>query len=168
MAGTSTLVYLSKVSILDALLFLNARVCMETTPTSQPLTRASIRNLLNRDARSPVSADYMRLMEIYCVVKAGGVAAQRAVAQRLEATEKEALLAAVQLLSVQPNTTNQVQALHQEIQELALSVASRLQYLATIDPAEEAIVQDCLPDIDAYFRASNRSRKDHQARGHQV
>jgi hypothetical protein len=94
-------------------------------------------------------------MEIYCVVKAGGTAAQLAAAQKLQATEQTALEAQITQLLPQANSANQVAALRQEIQEVQRSVAHRVAYLQSIDPQEERTVQDCLSMIDAHFAQVN-------------
>ena len=139
---------------------------MENAQANQPLTPELIRHLLANAAHftafeaepTPLMSTYRRLMEIYCVIKAGGIEAQREVAHRLEATERAALLAEIQTLAAQPSMESRVRALQQEIWELEQSVASRLNYLDTIDVQEAAIVQRCLPEIDAYFKALGPSR----------
>ncbi|MEL6383579.1 MAG: hypothetical protein AAFQ89_14225 [Cyanobacteria bacterium J06626_18] len=125
---------------------------MKTTPATQPLTPELIRELLQSDAQTRESAEYVRLMEIYCVVKAGGIAEQIEVARRLEALEKAALQEEIKALSEQAGSDNRVQALEQEIQELEQSIAVRIQYLSTIRADEEAIVHSCLSEVDAYFK----------------
>ncbi|NER79064.1 MAG: hypothetical protein F6K42_05690 [Leptolyngbya sp. SIO1D8] len=124
---------------------------MKTTPATQPLTPELIRSLLTHESRLQMPPEYVRLMEIYCVVKAGGITAQQTVAQRLQETEKAALLTEIQSLSTQSGMESRVQALQQEIQELEKSVSDRLAYLSSIDPHEATLIQTCLPDIDAYF-----------------
>lgn len=91
-------------------------------------------------------------MEVYCVVKAGGVVVQMEVAKRLEQMEKAALQAEIDCLADQPDQTSRVRALRQEIEELARSREHRLAFLAAITPEEEAGVRQCLGKIDAYFR----------------
>lgn len=91
-------------------------------------------------------------MEIYCVVKVGGVAEQIEVARRLEVKEKAELQLEIQTLAEQMGAASRIQALEQEVRELEQFVAKRLQYLATIAPDEEAVVRSCLADIEAYFR----------------
>jgi hypothetical protein len=124
---------------------------MELTPAVRPLTPDLIHQLLARDARAEMPADYVRLMEIYCVVKAGGRVAQIEAARRLEETEKAGLRQEIAELSQQPEAEGRVRALQHEIQELERSIANRISYLAAIAPQEEAMVRQCLPDIDAYF-----------------
>ncbi|MGF1524533.1 MAG: hypothetical protein ACFBSF_19595 [Leptolyngbyaceae cyanobacterium] len=133
---------------------------MRTTPATQPLTSELIRELLQGDTETRESAEYLRLMEIYCVVKAGGIAEQVEVAQRLEAMEKATLQAEIEALSGQAERHSRVQALEQEIQELEQSIAVRLQYLATISAEEEAIVRSCLSEVDAYFAGLRSGRVD--------
>jgi hypothetical protein len=124
---------------------------MNSSERPRSLTPELIRQLLNHQARADLSSEYVRLMEIYCVVKAGGSAAQIAVTQRLEATECAALTAEIQALSTQPDKTGRIQVLQQEIQEIERSVAHRLAYLRKIQPQEEANVRSCLPLIEHYF-----------------
>lgn len=90
-------------------------------------------------------------MEIYCVVKIGGTLTQIAAAQRLEATERAALLAEIAEVPTQASTESRVAALRQEIQEVERSVAHRIAYLQSIDPQEERNVHSCLSLIDAHF-----------------
>ena len=135
---------------------------MKTTQAEQPLTPELIRDLLQRDAQVRESAEYLRMMEIYCVVKAGGIAEQVEVARRLETIEKTALQEEIKALSEQAGSDNRVQALEQEMQELEQSIASRLQYLSTICTDEEAIVRICLPEVDAYFAKQGNSRIDRE------
>ena len=119
------------------------------------LTPEFISHLLARPHGAGRSAEYERLMEIYCVVKAGGTAAQLAAAQQLQATEQTALETEIAQLLPQANCANQVAALRQEIQEVQRSVAHRVAYLQSIDPEEERTVQNCLPLIDAHFAQVN-------------
>ncbi|MEM9007348.1 MAG: hypothetical protein AAGE59_27970 [Cyanobacteria bacterium P01_F01_bin.86] len=131
---------------------------MKITQASQPLTPELIHEFLVDNGSSFASAAYVRLMEIYCVVKAGGIAEQTEVARRLEAIEKAVLQKEIQALSGRADAHSRVQALEQEIQELERSVAHRLQYLATIQPEEAAIVESCVSEIDSFFR-NRRNRK---------
>ncbi len=90
-------------------------------------------------------------MEIYCVVKVGGSLAQIAAAQRLEETERAALLAEIAEASTQASMESRIASLRQEIQEVERSVAHRVAYLKSIDPQEERNVQRCLSLIEAHF-----------------
>ena len=110
------------------------------------LTPETISQLLAQSPHAEPSADYERLMEIYCVVKTGGTAAQQ-----LQATEQAALEAEIAQLSSQVHTENQVAALQQEIQEVQRSVAHRVAYLHSIDSQEESAVRECLPAIETHF-----------------
>lgn len=131
---------------------------MKTTQVDSPLTAERIRGLLMTHPRSHLSPDHIRLMEIYCVVKAGGKAAQTAVAEGLQKQETAVLRAEIQSLSIQPNAESRIQALQQEIQELETAMADRLEYLATITAEEEAAVRHCLPDIEAALQAPGAER----------
>ena len=124
---------------------------MKPSDRTRSLTPKLIHQLLNSHARADLSADYVRLMEIYCVVKAGGVAAQSDVARRLEQSERSALQAEMAALSDQAEMAGRVRALQQEIQEVERSVANRLAYLQNIDPQEETAVRSCITYIDRYF-----------------
>ena len=115
------------------------------------LTPDRIPQLLAARQSAELAADYVRLMEIYCVVKAGGTAAQVAAARHLEETERAALLAEIADLSHQADQASRVEALRQEIQEVERSVAHRIAYLHSIDSQEEASVQRCMTLIDAHF-----------------
>jgi hypothetical protein len=119
------------------------------------LTPEFISHLLAQADQAEHAVDYQRLMEIYCVVKTGGTAAQLAAAQNLQTTEQAALEAEITQLLPQANSANQVAALRQEIQEVQRSVAHRVAYLQSIDPQEERTVQDCLSMIDAHFAQVN-------------
>ena len=55
---------------------------MDISEIKRSLTPDLIEQLLDPEARVEMSSAYVRLMEIYCVVKAGGVAAQIEVAQQ--------------------------------------------------------------------------------------
>lgn len=124
---------------------------MDISQVRRSLTPSRVQQLLNEGGRAQQSVDYVRLMEIYCVVKTGGTAAQVLAAQRLEATERAALLAEIAALSAQGDQGSRVAALRQEIQEVERSVAHRIAYLHRIDPQEEASVQSCMTLIDAHF-----------------
>ncbi|MGF1458899.1 MAG: hypothetical protein ACFBSG_07710 [Leptolyngbyaceae cyanobacterium] len=115
------------------------------------LTPELIRQLLHQEARADRSADYVRLMEIYCVVKAGGIKAQIAAAQHLKATECRALQEEITALSATADKTNRIAALHQEIQEVERSTAHRIAYLNNINEVEAANVHSCIALIEAYF-----------------
>ena len=61
---------------------------------------------------------YYRLMEIYCMVKAGGVKGQIEAAQTLLAREKVALEAEIAAVNHSDSLPNQISLLQQEILEL--------------------------------------------------
>lgn len=124
---------------------------MDSSNLQRSLTPELIRQLLDSNARAELSADYVRLMEIYCVVKAGGTAAQIEAARRLEQAEQAALKAEIQALTEQPDQAGRIAALKQEIREVERSVANRLAFLHSIEASEEANVRSCIPVIDAYF-----------------
>lgn len=121
------------------------------------LTPELVCQLLDSQARADRPADYVRLMEIYCVVKVGGVAAQIEAAKRLEQTERENLQAEIATLRSPAAPESRIHALHQEIQELERSIAHRIAFLQQIDPHEESVVRSCLPLIDQYFAELGQS-----------
>ena len=130
---------------------------MDSFDRQRSLTPALIQQLLDHHVRAEMSSEYVRLMEIYCVVKAGGIATQIEVAHRLEAAERATLQQEIAALTAQADQGNRVRALQQEIIEVQRSVASRLAYLRSIDPQEEAHVRGCMPLIDAYFASLGQS-----------
>jgi hypothetical protein len=98
---------------------------------------------------SPDSDGLRRLMDIYCVVKAGGVNVQVEAAQahlHRELTQLKADLAAAE---ADDPGGSQSHSLLQEIEDLHRSVNWRLTRLQSIDPAEEAAVAACLTEIEA-------------------
>ncbi|MBE9077844.1 hypothetical protein IQ241_11150 [Romeria aff. gracilis LEGE 07310] len=96
-----------------------------------------------------VSADanylraYRRLMEIYSVVKAGGVQAQIEASQAFFEREMAALQ---QVLETLPDPARE--HVEQEIRELESATRWRLEQLQKITPQEEAAVQQSLVDIE--------------------
>lgn len=124
------------------------------------LTPELIPQLLDQNVRAELSAEYVRLMEIYCVVKAGGTLAQIAAAQRLEAAEKSALQAAIAELIAQAAPSPRIEALRQEVQEIERSIAHRIAYLQSIDPQEEVNVRSCAALIDVYFAQLGKTRAE--------
>lgn len=131
---------------------------MQTTPSRHPITPERIRTLLEQlQGAGPASPDYYRLMEIYCVVKAGGRGAQMEAARQLEQRERAELEAAIQALPPTAVNASRVEALQQEIQELQTAIAQRLSYLKSISTAEEAAVRQCLNDIEAHFQGQGGS-----------
>lgn len=125
---------------------------------SRSLTPDLIEQLLAPEARVEMSPAYVRLMEIYCVVKAGGVATQIEVARQLQQREQTALQQEIATLGHQPPMASRVEALQQEIREVERSVLNRVVYLQSIDATEEANVQRCLAMIDGYFANLGKTR----------
>jgi len=132
---------------------------MEPSDSPRSLTPELIQTLLNDTARADFSSEYVRLMEIYCVVKAGGVAAQIEVAHRLKQSERLALQAEIDALTKQPDAAGRVESLQQEIEEMEQSIANRVAYLQSIDPQEEAHIRSCMPLIDNYFAHLGKSHE---------
>lgn len=124
---------------------------METTRIADDLTPERIRALLKAGTDARATPAYQRLLEIYCVVKAGGLATQVAVAQRLQQQEQAVLNAEIASLRTQANSDSRIQALEQERWELDQAIGDRLHYLSTIHPEEAAALAACLTDIDTHF-----------------
>ncbi|MEO0536882.1 MAG: hypothetical protein AAF215_23855 [Cyanobacteria bacterium P01_A01_bin.123] len=92
--------------------------------------------------------DYQRLMEVYCVVKAGGVAVQVEAAQAL--LQRETTLLEAEIATLFPEETHHRAAmLRQEIQDLKNSVHWRIEQLQQILPEEEAVVRGVIVAIEA-------------------
>ncbi|MEO0539518.1 MAG: hypothetical protein AAFZ80_01490 [Cyanobacteria bacterium P01_A01_bin.105] len=92
-----------------------------------------------------------RMMEIYAVVKAGGVKAQREAAEAHLQREQAAIDQALGKLRQQPASSDTAMAqaqLQAEAQELASAVDWRLSALKQIDAAEETAVVRHLRDIE--------------------
>lgn len=96
---------------------------------------------------------YYRLMEVYSVVKSGGVQAQIEAVNAF--AERESTLLNQQLAQIEAakdltaaEKRRDRQKIEQERTELAAASRWRLQALTAIDPAEEAIVKQHLGDIE--------------------
>ncbi|PZO20956.1 MAG: hypothetical protein DCF25_05780 [Leptolyngbya foveolarum] len=139
---------------------------------SSPISQVSIPVLLDwwqqrkRLVRSPIKLSttlpkgddtylqaYYRLMEVYSVVKSGGVQAQteavKAFAER-EATLLNQRLSEIEAAAeIAEEEKRQERAkVEQELSELHCANAWRLQTLTAIEPAEEAVVAQHLRDIE--------------------
>ncbi len=116
-----------------------------------PLSTAVIHQVLQWRQTAGQSADtahpywplYGRLMEVYCVVKLGGVSAQVRAAQAMLSQERQTLMAQMGELT-QPSGL-----LHQELRDLEQSVDWRIQELRKIHPSEEQAVRQCFDAIAA-------------------
>ena len=103
---------------------------------------------------------YCRLMEVYSVVKSGGVQAQkeavRAFAQResLLLHQRLAVVEAAAQLA-ESEKQSETKRIRQELSELHSANNWRIQTLTNIDPAEEAIVKYHLSDIERTFVQAN-------------
>lgn len=142
-----------------------------STPKSSSISRMSIPVLLDwwekrkRLVRSPIKLSpglsrgddnylqaYYRLMEVYSVVKSGGVQAQTEAVKAF--AEREALLLKQQLKEIEAAELAEEQKLQerekveQELDELRCANNWRLQTLTAIEPAEEAVVVEHLRDIE--------------------
>lgn len=96
---------------------------------------------------------YYRLMEVYTVVKSGGVRAQIEAVNAF--AERESTLLNQQLAQIETakdlsaaEQGRDRQKIEQELKELDAATRWRLQALTAIDPAEEAVVQQHLGDIE--------------------
>ncbi|NET32245.1 MAG: hypothetical protein F6K19_09600 [Cyanothece sp. SIO1E1] len=129
---------------------------------SQPLTEARIRQILEfltADSLQMESSDeptrellraYQHLMEVYCVVRAGGVQVQIEATQLAAAKEKSTIQAA---MTADPEPAD---CLHQELLALQKSVAWRISHLQSITPEDEQAVRNCLPEIETTFTQGDR------------
>jgi len=120
-----------------------------------PLTPTHIQALL----REPMSdrQAYGRLMEIYCVIKAGGTRVQIEAASGHLARQQWRLEKTISELNDRHPHHPQIPILRQEVAELRRSVAWRIDFLQTIHPQEEAAVRHCLTTIEAYV--ANRGKQ---------
>lgn len=96
---------------------------------------------------------YYRLMEVYSVVKSGGVQAQTEAVQAF--AQRESVLLKQRLNEVEAAEElaeaaklQERKKIEQEIQELHSANSWRLQALTNIAPDEEATVKQYLPDIE--------------------
>ncbi|MEL6351551.1 MAG: hypothetical protein AAFR58_07290 [Cyanobacteria bacterium J06627_28] len=96
---------------------------------------------------------YYRLMEIYSVVKSGGVKAQTEAVQAF--AQRESVLLSQRLSEIEaadeleePVKVQEREKVEQELQELHSANTWRLQTLTNIAPDEEAIVRQYLTDIE--------------------
>ncbi len=110
------------------------------------------RTLINGDELYLQS--YYRLMEVYSVVKSGGVKAQIEAVKAF--SKRESALLNQQLAQIASdaalNDLEKQQArkkINQELIELEAANNWRLQSLSAIDPAEEALVEQHLPAIES-------------------
>ena len=90
-------------------------------------------------------------MEVYSVVKAGGVAAQIEAAQAYLQRERQSLqqqLATLPTTKEAPNQHQKQTQLNHEVQELESSVNWRLHSLKEIKPEEEAAVRQYMAEIE--------------------
>lgn len=97
---------------------------------------------------------YYRLMEVYSVVKSGGVQAQTEAVQAF--SERESKLLQQQLADIgtnealtQAEKSQAREHIEQELTELKCANDWRLQALVNITPEEEALVQQYLPKIES-------------------
>ena len=127
---------------------------MSFSPSSSSLTPEQIRSILQTLLDAPRSAaemqasdwqTYQRLMEIYCVVQAGGVQVQIEAAQYSLNQQRQELLAQTQ--------PDRPELLQQELSDLERATAWRIQQLQAIAPEEEAAVKVCFPEIEAFLTA---------------
>ena len=132
----------------------------------KPLTQERIRQVLEwrrvtQNARSDNAAalksseddptalnDYHRLMEIYCLVKIGGVTGQIEAAQALLAREKQSLEAEIAALDSPDAYAGRISLLKQEIVELENSTRWRIAQLEIIQAEEERAVTHCISAIE--------------------
>lgn len=103
------------------------------------------------DTAHPYWPLYGRLIEVYCVVKQGGVSAQVEAAQAMLSQERQTLMA--QMGELTPPSG----LLHQELRDLERSVDWRIQELRKIHPSEEQAVRHCFDAIAAVVDSNANS-----------
>lgn len=117
---------------------------------------ASVRSNLHR-TRPTVDDTYLqayyRLMEVYSVVKAGGVVAQVEAVHAFAKRESQRLHQRLDAIAAAKNLTpheqqQQRQQLQQELTELHSANDWRLQMLKAITPDEESLVRQHLAEIE--------------------
>jgi len=96
---------------------------------------------------------YYRLMEVYSVIKAGGVQAQTEAVQAFAKRESGRLNQRLSEIETAPALSTvekrqEREKIQQEIQELCSANDWRLAALTGIAPAEEELVRQYLPDIE--------------------
>lgn len=96
---------------------------------------------------------YYRLMEIYSVVKSGGIKAQVEAVQAFSKRESDLLNQQLSEIEADPQLASNEKAkakeqIQQELTELHSANDWRLQALTNITPEEESIVSQYLPDIE--------------------
>lgn len=96
-----------------------------------------------------VAHDFERLMEIYCVVKTGGVQMQTEAAEDYMRREQARIEGEIAELKAQDPNAGSLGALAQEIIDLKDAVAWRLAFLESISPAEEAAVVAAQESLEA-------------------
>jgi hypothetical protein len=96
--------------------------------------------------------NYYRLMEVYSVVKSGGVKAQTEAVQAFAKRESGLLnqrLAEIEAAELAESEKRRSRArIKQEMNELRCANDWRLKALTNIEPEEEAVVKQYLPDIE--------------------
>ena len=116
---------------------------------------ASARTSLNKSSKTDETylQAYYRLMEIYSVVKSGGVKAQTEAVHAF--AERESNLLRQQLTALEADADRAEEEkrherakIQQEIEELRSANDWRLQALTSINPEEEAIVKQHIPAIE--------------------
>lgn len=117
------------------------------------LTSADIQALLAAVSNKETLADpqFQRLVEIYCVLKVGGVQVQTAAAQAHQKHEQNRLEA--ELAGIQADGPKRA-SLQQELTDLRQAVNWRLSFLQSIHPAEEQAVAQHLKEIEQGLQRS--------------
>ncbi|MBE9062148.1 hypothetical protein [cf. Phormidesmis sp. LEGE 11477] len=114
--------------------------------------RSHLNTTLPKGDKTYLSA-YYRLMEVYSVVKAGGVQAQKEAAEGFAERELSALNQRLHEIEVSPNLLadekqKERAKIEQELEELRQANSWRSQMLCNITPAEESAVKAYLSDIE--------------------
>ncbi|MEO0350611.1 MAG: hypothetical protein AAF282_11255 [Cyanobacteria bacterium P01_A01_bin.15] len=91
---------------------------------------------------------YQRLMDVYSVVKSGGVAAQIQAATEHWDRDRDAITRRLSQMSNQPEAADEYLRLQHESQELERSIRRRISQLKDIQPEEENAVREHLSEIE--------------------
>lgn len=114
--------------------------------------RSTLGNTLPKGDEAYLQA-YYRLMEVYSVVKSGGVQAQTEAVKAFAKRESHLLNQRLNEIETaeelaEPVKLQEREKVEQELQELHSANSWRMQTLTNIDPDEEATVKHYLPDIE--------------------
>ena len=114
--------------------------------------RATSGDVLSNPVVKNVDSDYLdkyqRLMDVYAVVKSGGVSAQIQAATEHWDRDRDAITRRLSQMSNQPEAADEYLRLQHEAQELERTIRRRISQLKDIHPEEETAVRDHLSEIE--------------------